>query len=146
MCVAVYSFSKHLSQIGLSVPFWKYVLLDDSVLSILLPSTVTGFCLNLAVPWFILDEPKNSSTVAWIRYSGNVFTEPLPRNDTVITHADTQIDWRNLWIKPLKWAQMPWYKHTNFIQTVSSIRELTCGEGHIAPRHAKWSHIPIFIF
>jgi hypothetical protein len=42
------------------------------------------------------DASNNSSIVACIRCSGNVFTEPLPSNEMRDTHTDTQTDGRVL--------------------------------------------------
>jgi hypothetical protein len=40
-----------------------------------------------------------------IRFSGNIFAEPLPSNDEI--HIQTQSDGMYLWSMPLKWVQMP---------------------------------------
>jgi hypothetical protein len=55
------------------------------------------------------DGSNNSPIVACIRYSKNMFTEPLPSNDRRDTHIYTQTDGRHLWSKPLRLPQVAWY-------------------------------------
>jgi hypothetical protein len=58
-----------------------------------------------------------------------MFVDLLPSNDKGNTDTDTQTDGRNLWSKPLRWAQVP-----GFIQIGSGIQKLI-GVIHSAPRH-----------
>jgi hypothetical protein len=46
----------------------------------------------------------------YIHCRGDVFTEPLRRNDKGI-HIQAQIDGRDLWSAPLRWIHVPWYTH-----------------------------------
>jgi hypothetical protein len=39
------------------------------------------------------------------------FTKPLPESDRRDIHTDTQVDRRDSWSTPLRWAQMPWYSY-----------------------------------
>jgi hypothetical protein len=68
------------------------------------------------VPWYDTGHTKNDASkqlfycCVYIRYRGNVSTEPLPSNDSGI-HTDSRTDGRDFLIRPLRWAQVPWYTY-----------------------------------
>jgi hypothetical protein len=51
----------------------------------------------------IENDASNNFSIVCIRYRGNVFIQPLPRNDT---HTDTQTNERGLRSMTLRWAKL----------------------------------------
>jgi hypothetical protein len=79
-------------------------------------------------PWYDTDRIENdaskNSSIACVRYRGNVSTDPLPSTDrgtftepsrhlaTIRGYAYRHTDWwEGFLIRPLRWSQVPWYTY-----------------------------------